>query len=111
MKELFFAVLLVSALIAFSGCTQPTANAPSPEQLALQECKQVCNAALEKGTDLSKGPCLGNPLPNHSDWACDIANKPRVAVDDLAANQCSSYGKSAQHFVELDTECNLIRLN
>lgn len=61
-----------------------------------------------KGEDLSKGPCLSNALM--PGWVVDIVHNPRLTIDDLPENQCSAYieGK-LKHFVELDTEGNLIK--
>jgi len=74
---------------------------------AVYGCVTTCRTALAVGADLSNGPCLSNSIA--SGWVCDVAHSPRQAVDDLPANQCSAYGTSASHFVEVDTECKLIR--
>lgn len=60
------------------------------------------------GEDFSSGPCLSNAiLPN---WVADIAHSPRQDIDDLSQNQCPSFLEgSAEHFVELDPNGNLIR--
>ncbi|MCX6820968.1 MAG: hypothetical protein NT016_03390 [Candidatus Aenigmarchaeota archaeon] len=75
---------------------------------AVYACVTACRTALAEGADLSNGPCLSDSVI--SGWACDVAHSPRQAVDDLPANQCSAYGTSASHFVEVDTGCNLIRV-
>jgi hypothetical protein len=109
-RDIFF-LFSFSILFLLLGCTQQTGNSDSAEQLALRECKQLCNnSALGNGADLSNGPCLGNPMQQNPDWACDIAHNPRAAVDDIAANQCSAFSGEAKHFVELDSQCNLIKI-
>lgn len=59
------------------------------------------------GGDLSNGPCLSNEIA--PDWVCDVAHSPRAAADDNPANQCPEYGASANHFVEVDKNCNVIQ--
>ena len=56
---------------------------------------------------LSKGPCLSNEIVKG--WVCNVAHNPRQDVDDQQGNQCSAYGKTAQHFVEVDINCNTIQ--
>ena len=65
--------------------------------------------AVEPGADFSSGPCLSNALlPG---WVADLVHSPRMVIDDLPENQCSAYLEgSAQHFVELDSSGNLIRV-
>ena len=61
------------------------------------------------GIDFSSGPCLTNDLlPG---WVADIAHNPRQAVDDLPENQCKAYIEGrAKHFVELDPEGHVIKV-
>jgi hypothetical protein len=67
-------------------------------------------AARQKGTDFSRGPCIGERLPGLPDWVADIAHDPRRAVDDQPQNQCSRFrAGQAHHFVELDPSGRLIR--
>ena len=59
--------------------------------------------------DMSKGPCLTNDLV--PGWVVDIVHVPREAVDDLPTNQCQAYLEGrAYHFVELDSNGNLVRI-
>ncbi len=79
------------------------------ESQAQQKCRQLC---MNTDEDLSSGPCLSddNPSWNVSDWVCDVAHSPRQSVDNLVENQCSAYREGlAKHFVEVDTNCNLIK--
>lgn len=75
----------------------------------LETCKAICNGELAKNVDLSNGPCLLNPVPNYKDWVCDVAHSPREPTDALTENQCSEYGKTAEHFVEVFPNCSFIR--
>lgn len=61
------------------------------------------------GVDMSNGPCLTNDLIRG--WVVDIVHSPREPADDLPENQCQAYleGRST-HFVELDTNGNLVRI-
>jgi len=60
------------------------------------------------GMNFSNGPCLSEEIM--PGWSVDIVHNPRTAIDDLSQNQCQYYrsGKT-KHFIELDTNGNLIR--
>ncbi|MBI2599503.1 hypothetical protein HYW43_01115 [Candidatus Daviesbacteria bacterium] len=75
---------------------------------AVNQAKFLYSQEKERGRDFSQGPCLSEALmPN---WVADIAHNPRQSIDDLPQNQCLSYREGrVQHFVELDSEGNLIR--
>lgn len=78
------------------------------QDLALIKAKEIYRAKQIEGVDFSDGPCLSNELI--SDWVLDIAHNPREAIDNLSENQCSAFRDGrAHHFIELDTEGNLIR--
>lgn len=78
------------------------------KEAAVVEAKAVFIAQEGQGVDFSNGPCLTNNLM--PDWVADVAHNPREDVDDNPANQCSAYANgTAHHFVELDTEGQLIR--
>ena len=63
----------------------------------------------QQGEDLSSGPCLSNDLI--PDWVADLVHDPRTEVDDLPENQCRAYLEGrASHFVELDIEGKLVRV-
>jgi hypothetical protein len=75
----------------------------------------VAKAAYAKARaarrDLSDGPCLVDRVPGMPDWVVDVAHDPRRDVDDEPENQCSRYRRGeADHFVELDTQGNVIRV-
>ncbi len=69
-------------------------------------CVKTCQEAKTKGQDLTSGPCLSNKIIDQ--WVCDVAHKPRLDVDNLDKNTCPEFGKSADHFVEVDEECDVI---
>jgi len=114
MQKLFILgfAALVFILILLSGCVQQEAGsgsgaAKTSAELASDKCVQLCNAELEKGTDLGNGPCLSNSVAE--DWVCDVAHMPRTEIDNNPANQCPEFGKTANHFVEVDEGCKVIR--
>ena len=85
--------------------------AASGDASAEGACVALCEAELEKGTDLSAGPCLGNPIAGYADWVCDVAHSPRGATDGLPENQCSAYGEGiAKHFIEVGEDCSAINV-
>ena len=111
MKKIWF-IILPFALILFTGCgKQETQNINEfAEVKAGAACGQICTQAMVDGVDLSIGPCLANPLPEYSDWVCDVAHTPRIPADELPANQCSAFqNKTAKSFVEYSPDCTLIR--
>ena len=72
-----------------------------------EACVALCEEKLAAGVNLSNGSCLSNNIiPN---WVCDVAHSPRTSSDNNPANQCLEYGRSANHFVEVTPECELIR--
>lgn len=95
-------LLLVFLLL---GCTQS-----SEEERAKMACIEECKKVLNEGKNLSNGPCLLNPINEVSNWVCDVAHSPRESIDNLEENQCSAYREGrANHFVEVDSNCNFIR--
>ena len=104
--------ILVLAL--FVGCIGPTVNGETDEEEddegdpIVEECIALCEAALDEGQDLSAGPCLSEAMEEDSDWVCDVAHDPREDIDNDPANQCPSYGVTADHFVEVDPDCEFI---
>ena len=82
------------------------------QELAVNDCKQLCNT-YKSTIDMEKGSCLSDIYDmNVKDWACDLAHNPRTSADDLPENQCVMYRKGIiKHFVELDTNCDLIKYN
>jgi putative VirB-like lipoprotein len=100
----------IVALVLLAGCS---ATGDAEEEGVKGSAVTAAKAAYEKarleGRDLSKGPCIADPLPVPN-WVADIAHDPRQPVDDEPENQCSTYRSGeAEHFVELDPEGHLIR--
>ena len=80
------------------------------KQKAIELCIQGCKYWNMTPSYWEDGPCLSNSIPNATDWVCDVAHWPRQSVDDVVKNQCSAFREGkAHHFVEVDTNCNLIR--
>lgn len=112
---LFVAVLLL--IVSFSyfiyiNTKQVQNYTPGrwPEaDVAINQAKHFYSLANQASVDLSSGPCLSNALM--PGWVADIAHNPREVIDDNPINQCSAYiNGTAEHFVELDLEGNLIRV-
>ncbi len=94
---------LLSLLVASSGCVEKSSDTKSS---AIQKCIELCKNYNYEFLD--KSPCLSNEI--EPDWVCDVAHSPRQAIDNLPENQCEAWrNKTAKHFVELDTNCNLIK--
>ncbi len=112
-KILLFVIVLVvviatgfATLFFSSGTTKSTPR--SEIDTAINQAKFIYSQRKSMGENFSNGPCLSNALM--PGWVVDIVHSPRSSIDDLLENQCPAYieGKAA-HFVELDTEGNLIR--
>lgn len=111
-STLLFVVLIVIILTAvvtlIFNNSGPRAISKSEIDTAVNQAKHVYRQRKEIGEDFSSGPCLSNALM--PGWVADIAHSPRLPADDLPQNQCPAYLEGrAKHFVELDTEGNLIR--
>jgi hypothetical protein len=99
-------LILVGLLIIF---IKPVGE-KGEEERAKEICIEECKKSLAGGQDLSKGPCLLNPISELPDWVCDVAHSPRQDVDNLPENQCSAYRQGlAKHFIEVDTNCKFIK--
>ena len=96
------------ALEGVTGKTAIDAQKRANESLAISKCKDLFRQEKALGKDFSSGPCLSSEII--PDWACDVAHNPREEVDNNPENQCSAFREGkAHHFVELDTEGNLIK--
>lgn len=81
----------------------------SDEDKAVAQAKLIYERKKEAEVDFSSGPCLTNDLM--PGWVLDIAHNPREEIDNLVENQCQAYIEGrANHFVELDLEGNLIKV-
>lgn len=107
---------LLAGTVAFlPGCfhaakQQPSVVTVQPDvrEAAIGLARQVYQAKKAEGVDFSSGPCLTDALLEG--WVVDVAHNPRQDIDDLPENQCANFRNgTAKHFVELDTEGNLIR--
>jgi len=101
-------IILLILLVFLSGCVT-SENKPDLEKLK-ESCISACVNERNKGTNLSNGPCLLNPMSENNDWVCDIAHDPREDVDNLIENQCSAFRDGrATHFIEVTPDCKFIR--
>lgn len=113
MKKLLLALTLT--VLTLTACsknhvtTQTATPTPSVQDTALKNALNLYAQAKASGQDLSNGPCLGQVAP---DWVADLVHNPRQKVDDDPKNQCSDYlsGK-VHHFIELDLDGKLVRIN
>ncbi len=84
-----------------------TIKAQSLEELAVQRCIRSCVSKKLHGLDLAAAPCLNERIVE--DWSCDMVHSPRIPSDDDLTNRCRSYFDGAtHHFIEVDTECELV---
>jgi hypothetical protein len=82
----------------------------SEEARAVKEAREAFVNADLAPAELQRGPCVAERLPGLPNWVVDVAHDPRVAVDDLARNQCRRFrAGDASHFVELNPSGDVIR--
>lgn len=106
---LILSAVILAAIYYFfrSGVFVPLGS--EQNQMAVSLAKERYAQAKARGTNLSDGPCIAEDLM--PDWVADIAHNPRHNLDNLPENQCGNFrnGK-AHHFVELDPDGNVIRV-
>lgn len=79
------------------------------QDLAVAKAKDLFKQKAGAEVDMSDGPCLSNEII--VDWVVDVAHNPRQPIDDKPENQCSAFREGkAHHFVELDTNGNVINI-
>ena len=101
--KIVVAIALIGVVLA-SGCVWED---PKERLKAETACILLCKLGVERGDDLSKGPCLNNAVV--AGWVCDVVHNPRLEVDDKLENQCPEFGQTARHLVEVDEYCEIIR--
>lgn len=110
-KTLLFVIVLaviLATVIATLYLNRSDRLLPSKIEIdtAVNQAKYLYAQEKMRGRDFSNGPCLSEALL--PDWVVDIVHNPRLPVDDLPENQCS--GDASKHFVELDTNGDLVRV-
>ncbi len=123
MKKIFITLLILvlplgvgcrkainEAVDATTGLGAVKTKLKTDAELAKVKCIELCKSELVEGTNMSNGPCIGNPIPEMPNWVCDVAHSPRQDVDNQSENQCSVFREGrASHFVEVDENCNFIK--
>lgn len=108
---LVLAVVAVTALVVLRTNKTPVykKGASGTYDTAVSGAMSLYKSMVLSGVDMSKGPCLTNDLM--PGWVVDIVHSPREEIDNLPENQCQAYLEGrAEHFVELDTNGNLVRI-
>lgn len=101
-------VFSVIAVLLSSGCVGDSGQTAKVERIK-GECIQACEKALENDRNLSKGPCLLDPMED-GNWVCDVAHDPRQPGDNKRKNQCDAWHRgTAENFVEVTPDCEFIR--
>ena len=113
MKKIAFVAVAILLIFVLSGCVAEKAEdvkqTVDNAELASKKCIELCQQKNLAGENLSVGPCISNQIID--DWVCDIAHSPRQDIDNQPENQCETYGNgTANHFVELDENCEIIKL-
>lgn len=104
-------VVVVTAIVVLKTNKPPVykKGASGTYDTAVSGALSLYKSMALSGADMSQGPCLTNDLM--LGWVVDIVHSPREDIDDLPENQCQAYIEGrAEHFVELDTNGNLVRV-
>ena len=105
--------VVVAILIILAGAYSYYMSLPDEfaknKDVAIPLCVDLCIKEQSKGTIFADGPCLSEEIAKG--WVCDVVHNPRVKlIDNKEQNQCQSYvNKVAKHFVEVNTECSVVR--
>ncbi len=102
-------IVLTASLILLINSNTPGSISQSEIDTAVAQAQYFYRQKKMRGEDFSNGPCLTNDLlPG---WVLDIVHNPRVEIDDFSQNQCAAFLEGrAKHFVELDPEGSLVRI-
>jgi hypothetical protein len=100
------AVIFFGVYLYLSNIVMQTFGTGGDIAPIVNDCIFKCREKLNAGINLENGPCISNNIA--SGWVCDVVHSPRSPADDLPENQCSEYGKTAAHFVEVDINCNYV---
>ncbi len=108
---LFFSVVLIIGTVVISTGKAPEYKRGSSYtyDLAVGRALSLFKKDVSLGIDMSKGPCLSNDLM--PGWVVDVVHTPREQMDNQPENECQAFieGRST-HFVELDTNGNVVRV-
>lgn len=104
-------IILYSVFIYIQN-SKPVGYKPgksNEQDIAVNQAKYFYKQSKDRGEDFGNGKCLTNALM--PGWVVDIVHSPRQPIDDLPENQCKSYVPGgATHFVELDMQGNVVRV-
>ncbi|MBI2595437.1 hypothetical protein HYW46_01735 [Candidatus Daviesbacteria bacterium] len=110
---LTLAVIILVTLVIFLTSKRKESNYKpgvyTEQDTAVNKAQLEYERRKNLGVDFANGPCLTNDLlPG---WVADIAHTPRQKIDDFPENQCSAFREGrAKHFVELDPDGNVIKV-
>lgn len=94
-------IITILSVLIF-GCKQ---DISSDSDEATRKCQELCKKHLQLDFDISKGPCLAEEII--PDWVCDVSLSSVDDEDEMCQNLRN---KKANHFIEVDTECNLLKI-
>lgn len=113
-RKLVLEAITITFVIFAAGCIEDKETRKPDDKISIQDrfainyCTALCRQKLNENASISNGPCLSNEIT--PDWVCDVAHHPRLDVDNIKENQCSSFTDGrAHHFVEINENCSLIR--
>lgn len=105
-------LMIIATLFVFGNASPAKGPGANIDQAKKDEITDLAKKQFAdkktKGVDMSNGPCLGIVAIG---WVVDVAHNPRKPVDEKPENQCSELKNgTVSHFVELDTNGNLIKI-
>lgn len=94
---------------------KPSSRTYTPEQLkaaraeALVKCQAACEVVDVNSSEEVSPTCLSETIIE--DWACFVVRYPREVGVQPGADCSSLQDGRAGHFVELATDCSVLRIN
>ena len=113
-QKIFYLIIGIIVVLAIIGTLFLKFYAPSAAKKEAEKNDMIRKAevlyktAKNNNIDIALGPCLGFV---NDDWVVDLVHNPRTASDDAKENKCESYTLGqAKHFIELDLDGKLVRM-
>jgi predicted permease len=87
-------------------------SSSTPTYVIEQQEAISCASSLYASASIANMSFNSQCLGTCGNYSIDIVNVPRISEDNLAENQCADYLlKKTTHFIELNKQGNIVRIN